>query len=88
MCVYNGNYTHIKLNKEELKRNSTRHDHETLHRLDFQTQFCRTDIFKKSINNMGIKLYHKLRNYLKNLRIQNLLKNDLKLFYCNGPCIL
>jgi hypothetical protein len=54
---------HIKLNKEGLKQNSTRCDHETHHRLDFQAQFCRTDIFKKSINNMGIKLYSKLPNY-------------------------
>jgi hypothetical protein len=32
-----------------------------------QTQFCRTDIFKKSVNNLGAKLYNKLPNHLKSL---------------------
>jgi hypothetical protein len=43
------------------------HDYETRHRLDFQTQFCGTDIFKKSVINLGTKLYNKLPNYTKNL---------------------
>jgi hypothetical protein len=71
---------HIKLNKEGLKRNLTRHDHETRHRLDFQTQFYRTDIFKKSINNMGIKVYNKLPNHLKNLENTKSFKKQLKAF--------
>ena len=52
-----------------------RHD-----RLDFQTQFCRTDIFKKSVNNMGTKLYNKLPNYLKNLENLKLFKKQFKAF--------
>jgi hypothetical protein len=82
MCVYNGNYIqyYILLRKEELKWNLTGHDHETRHRLDFQTQFCRTDIFKKSVSNMGIKLYNKLPNYLKNLENTTFFKKQLKTF--------
>jgi hypothetical protein len=38
------------------------HDYKTQHRFDFQTQFCRTDIFKKSVNNLGTKFYNKLPN--------------------------
>jgi len=30
-------------------------------------QFCRTDIFKKSVINLGTKLYNKLPNYIKKL---------------------
>jgi hypothetical protein len=37
---------YIKLNNERLKQNLAIHDHKTQHRLDFQTQYCRTDIFK------------------------------------------
>jgi len=39
-------------------------DYETRHRSDFQTQFCRTDIFKKSVIDLGTKLCNKLPNYL------------------------
>jgi hypothetical protein len=59
---------YIKLNSKGFKQNSAIHDYNTHHRSDFQTQFCRTDIFKKSVNNLGTKLYNKLLNHLKNLR--------------------
>jgi hypothetical protein len=55
-------------------------DYKTQRRLDFQTQFCRTDIFKKNVNNLGTKLYNKLPNYIKNLESLNILKNNLKAF--------
>jgi hypothetical protein len=71
---------YIKLNNEELKQNLAIHDHKTRHRLDFQTQFCRTDIFKKSVNNSGIKSYNKLPNYLKNLDNLKLFKKQIKVF--------
>jgi hypothetical protein len=61
------NVCYIKLNNKGLKQNLAIHDYNTQHRLDFQTQFCRTDILKKSVNNLGTKLYNKLPNYLKNL---------------------
>jgi hypothetical protein len=51
---------YIKLNNEGLKQNLAILDHKTQHRLNFQTQFCRTDIFKKSVSNLGTKLYNKL----------------------------
>jgi len=55
---------YIELNNEGLKQNLAKRDYKTRHRLDFQT-----DIFKKSVNNLGTKLYNKLPNYLKNLEI-------------------
>jgi hypothetical protein len=48
---------YIKLHNKGLKQNSAIHDYNTRHRSDFQTQFCRTDIFKKSVNDLGTKLY-------------------------------
>ena len=74
---------YFKLNNERLKQNLAKHDYKTRHTLDFQTQFCRTDIFKKSVNNLGTKLYNKLPNYLKNLENLKLLKNNLKPVYYN-----
>jgi len=58
---------YIKLNNKGLKQNLAKHDYKILHSLDFQTQFCRTDIFKKSVNTLGTKFYSKLPNYLKTL---------------------
>ena len=79
-----GTVYNIKLNNDGLKQNLAKHDCKTRHRLDFQTQFCRTDIFKKSLNNLRTKLYNKLPNYLKNLReFKTLKKNNLKPFYYN-----
>jgi hypothetical protein len=71
---------YIKLNNKELKQNVAIHDNKTQHRLDFQTQFCRTDIFKKSVNNLGTKFYNKLPNYLKNLESLKHFKKQLKVF--------
>ena len=56
------------------------HDYETRHRSDFQTQFCRTDIFKKSVFNLGTKLYNKFPNYIKDLENLKLFKKQLKAF--------
>ena len=39
-----------------------RHDIDQIFR-----QFCRTDIFKKSVFNLGTKLYNRLPNYIKDL---------------------
>ena len=56
---------YITMNKGGLKQNLATHKHGTHHRYDFQTQLCRTDIYKKSVINLGAKLYNKLPNYIK-----------------------
>jgi hypothetical protein len=71
---------YIKLNNKGLKQNLAIHDYKTQHRLDFQTQFCGTDIFKKCVNNLGTKLYNKLPNYIKNLENLKSFKKQLKIF--------
>jgi hypothetical protein len=81
-CVYiMETVYYIKLNNEGLKQHLAIHYHKTRHRLDFQTQFCRTDIFKKSVNNWGTKLCNKLPNYLRNLENLKLFKKQLKSFF-------
>jgi hypothetical protein len=70
----------IKVNNKGLKQNLAIHDYETRHRSDFQTQFCRTDIFKKSVINLGTKLYNKLPNYFKNLENLKPFTKQLKAF--------
>jgi hypothetical protein len=68
---------YIKLNNKGLKQNSAIHD-KTRHRSDFQTQFCRTNMLKKSVNNLGTKLYNRLPNYFKNLEDLKPFKKQLK----------
>jgi len=59
---------YIELNNKGLKQNLAIHDDKTRHRSNFQTQFCRTNIFKKTVNNSEAKLYNKLPNYFKILK--------------------
>jgi hypothetical protein len=72
---------YIKVNKGGLKKNSDRHAHNTCHRSDFQTQFCKMDIFKRRVNNVWVKLYNKLPNYLKNLENISVFRKQLKTFF-------
>jgi hypothetical protein len=80
-CVYiMETVYYVKLNNEGLKQKLYKHDYKTRNKSDFQIQFCRTNIFKKSVNNLGTKLYNKLPNYLKRLENSKLFKKQLKLF--------
>jgi hypothetical protein len=80
-CVYiMETVYYIKLNSKGLKQNSAIHDYNTHHRSDFQTKFCRTNIFKKSVNDLGTKLYNKLPNNFKNLEDLKTFKKQLKAF--------
>jgi hypothetical protein len=80
-CVYiMETVYYIRLNNEGLKQNVAKHDYKTRNRSDFETQFCRTNIFNKSVNNLGTKLYNKLPNYLKNLENCKFFKKQLKAF--------
>jgi hypothetical protein len=42
--------------------------------------FCRTTLFKRSVVNMGIELYSKLPNKIKNMEGLLTLKKELKSF--------
>ena len=58
----------------------TRHNCNKRHRPDHQSQFCRTDIFLKSVNNVGGKLYNKLRIHLKYPENIKLFTKELNFF--------
>jgi len=80
-CVYiKESVCYIKLNNKGLKQNSAIHDHQTRHRLDFQTHIFRTNMLKKSVNNLGTKLYNRLPNHLKNLEDLKPFKKQVKAF--------
>jgi hypothetical protein len=80
-CVYiMETIYYTKLNNKGLKQNLAMHDYKTRRGTDFQTQFCRTDIFKKRVNNLETKLYNKLPNCIKNLESLNCFKKQLKAF--------
>jgi hypothetical protein len=78
-CVYiMETVCYIKLSNKGLKQNSAIHDHKTCHRSDFQTQFCRTNMLKKSVSNLGTKLYNRLPNHFKNLEDFKPFKKQVK----------
>lgn len=49
-------------------------------RLELQSMICRNDIFLKSVNKTGIKLYHKLSSDLKDLEKIKLFRRKVKSF--------
>jgi len=71
---------YIQVNNKGLKQNLAIRDYETRHRSDFQTQFCRTDTFEKSIINLGTKLNNKLPNYFKNFENLKSFIKQLRVF--------
>jgi len=71
---------YIKMNIGGLEQNSVRHNYNTRHRSDLPLQLCRTDILKKIVNNIGVKLHNKQPNHSKNLKNIQLFRNKLKFF--------
>jgi hypothetical protein len=65
---------------EKIKYNGEIHDHCTRQKLDLHTQFCRTTLFKNSGTNVGIKLYNKLPNTIKQLDKTQEFSRRLKYF--------
>jgi hypothetical protein len=55
----------VEMNIGRLEQNSFRHNYNTRHSSDVQSQFFRIDIFKQCIISMGVKLCNKLQNHLK-----------------------
>jgi hypothetical protein len=53
---------------DKMKCNEEVHDYCTRQKKDLHVQFCRTTLFKNSSVNVGIKLYNKLPNTIKELK--------------------
>jgi hypothetical protein len=63
-----------------LDLNSHVHNHNTRRKLDIHVQSYKTDIYKKSVLNMGTKAYNKLPSYIKEIDNYKAFKKKLKLF--------
>jgi hypothetical protein len=71
---------YIKKHKADLMQNINIHTYNMRKNQDFHVKFCRTTLLKKSVVNMGIELYSKVPNKLKNLASFSAFKKDLKSF--------
>jgi hypothetical protein len=56
---------YIKSHFGELDQNIAVHNHNTHQKLNLHVQFCRTNASKNGVMNMGIKLYNKIPNKLR-----------------------
>jgi hypothetical protein len=70
----------IKANMEEMKYNEEVHEHCTCQKSNLHNQFCRTTPFKNGSAKVGIKLYNKLSNTIKRIKMVQEFKRRLKYF--------
>jgi hypothetical protein len=78
VCVCKMETVHYTaLNKCRLEQNSVCCAYNAFKRSDRQPQFCRTNIFKKSVSSRGTKLYNNVPFHLKNLKDKQLLRRKL-----------
>jgi hypothetical protein len=56
---------YIKSNLEKLEQNKAIHNYNTRQNLNLHVQFCRTKVLKNGMLNMGIKLYNKIPNKIR-----------------------
>jgi hypothetical protein len=65
---------------QSLELNSHIHNYNTRRKMDFHVQSYKTDIYKKSVTNMGTKVYNKLSGYIKEIGNYKAFKKELKSF--------
>ena len=76
MYVYNENCVSHKIKWNRFEQNSDRQGYNTWQRVDHYSKFYKTDIFKQSVNNKGIKLHNNLSCHLKIWRPHNFLEEN------------
>jgi hypothetical protein len=54
------------------------HSYNTIHKYNLYVQLCKTDCCKKSVINMGIKIFNSLPHELKSVEILRFLRKKLK----------
>jgi hypothetical protein len=52
--------------------------HNTRRKIDIHVQSYKTDLYKRSVINMGTKLYDKLHSYIKEIDSYKTFKKELK----------
>jgi len=63
-----------------LEQNSKVHQYNTRRKLDIHVKLQKTEIYNKSVINIGTKLYNNLPKFLKEIDDYKVLKKELKLF--------
>jgi hypothetical protein len=69
---------HIKLHIDKLEQNTEIHNQNTRQKLDLQVKFCRTNVLKKGVVNIGIKLHNKLSSQIREVEKMRTFKNELR----------
>jgi hypothetical protein len=65
-CMYISELVcYIKSHFGELDQNIAVHNHSIHQKLNFRVQFCRTNVSKNCVMNMGIRLYNKIPNKIR-----------------------
>jgi hypothetical protein len=65
---------------QSLEENSKVHKYNTQRKLDINVKLQKTEIYKKSVINMGTKVYNNLPKLLKEIDDYTTFKKELKLF--------
>jgi hypothetical protein len=70
----------IKKYCQSLDLNSNIHEYNTQRKVDIHVQAYKTDLYKKSVINMGTKLHNKMPGYVKEVVNYKSFKKELKSF--------
>jgi hypothetical protein len=71
---------YIKKYKDTLEQNVQFHNYDTQRKLDLHVQFCNTDLFRRSVVNMGIRLDNKVPDHIKKFEKNKLFKREFRSF--------
>jgi hypothetical protein len=69
---------YIKQHEQFLEQNAQIHKYDTRRRQDLHVHLCNTDLFRKSDIDGGIRLYNRVRNYIKKLEKDKAFKRELR----------
>jgi hypothetical protein len=71
---------YIKKYKDSLKQNVQFHNYNAQRKFDLHVQFCNMDFCRRSVVNMGIRLYNKVPDHIKKLEKNKLFKREMRSF--------
>ena len=63
-----------------MQKNKQVHDHNTRTNMDLRIKLCNTNLYKKSVINMGIRLYNNIPINIKKMEEYKAYKTELKSF--------
>jgi hypothetical protein len=71
---------YVRKHYQFIQLNSNIHTYNTRRKMDIHIQSYSTDLYKRSVINMGTKLYNKLPGYIKEMDSHKTFKKELKSF--------